>query len=104
MNTSITKHFESFISFFKMSSIIDDHSDSFLNIAHEFNIELRDAIIFAAVVQRDHPNSFEEQLFNFRIFCKLLHEQDEWVLIRLNEWKDGLRETDPYLYYLVQSF
>ena len=79
-------------------------TDPFLNIAHEFNIELGDAIIFAAVVQRDNPNSFEHQLFNFRIFCKLLHEQDEWVLIRLNEWKDDLRETNPDLYYLVESF
>ena len=78
--------------------------EPFLKIAHDFNIELRDAIIFAAVVQRENPNSFQQQLFHFGIFCKLLHDQDEWVLIRLNEWKDDLRETDPYLYSLVESF
>ena len=82
-----------------MSSI-----DPFLKIAHDFNIKLGDAIIFAAIVQRDNPNSFEKQLFDFGIFCRLLHDQDEWVLIRLNEWKDDLRETDPDLYSLVESF
>ena len=87
-----------------MSSILDEHYDHFLNIAHDFNIKLGDAIIFAAIVQRDNPNSFEKQLFHFGIFCKLLHDQDEWVLIRLNEWKDELRETDPSLYSLVESF
>ena len=87
-----------------MSFILDEHYDHFLNIAHHYNIKLGDAIIFAAVVQRDNPNSFQQQLFHFGIFCKLLHDQDEWVLIRLNEWKDELRETDPYLSNLVESF
>ena len=82
-----------------MSSI-----DPFLHIAQHFNIKLGDAIIFAAVVQRDNPNSFDQQLFHFGIFCRLLHDQDEWVLMRLNEWKNDLRETDPDLYYLVESF
>ena len=85
-------------------STLDEHYDSFLHIAHDFNIKLGDAIIFAAVVQRENPNSFQQQLFHFGIFCRLLHDQDEWVLIKLNEWKDDLRETDPYLYYLAESF
>ena len=85
-------------------STLDEHYDPFLIIAHNYNIKLGDAIIFAAVVQRENPNNFQQQLFHFGIFCSLLHDQDEWVLIRLNEWKDELRETDPSLYSLVESF
>ena len=37
------------------ASTLDEHHDSFLNIANEFNIELGDAIIFAAFSNKLPP-------------------------------------------------